>query len=128
MTGEGTILHKILLVEDDVHIMEFVTLALNEAGYNVECAVNGSEGLVCVEGDCPDIIVTDINMPVMDGLEMCQNIQDRLRAGSPPIMLMTALTKIKGGECCNYIDILRKPFALDLLLQKVGLVFAQADS
>ena len=58
---------KILVVEDEPDVLKVIKLRITNAGYTVITATNGQEGLDCVAKECPDLIVSDVLMPVMDG-------------------------------------------------------------
>ena len=72
--------HKILIADDDPHIREVLSFALGKAGMTTAEAGDGEAALAAVERDRPDLLVLDINMPRMDGLEVCR----RLRAAGRP--------------------------------------------
>lgn len=83
---------KILLVEDEAPLLGAMSLKLSKAGFTVLQAHNGREGLDIAMKEFPNIIITDIVMPEMDGLQMIQNIrQDQQWGASAPIILLTNL-------------------------------------
>jgi CheY-like chemotaxis protein len=83
---------KILLVEDEAPLLGAMTLKLKKAGFTVLQGHNGREGLDIAMKELPNIIITDIVMPEMDGLQMIQNIrQDQQWGISVPIILLTNL-------------------------------------
>lgn len=104
---------KLLLIEDDVNLRYVIQSALQDVigGYEVVTAGNGKEGLKAWEEFHPDIIVSDIDMPVMNGLEMLKRIRET--DGDTPVLFTSALTSpkdvVKGYEIgvSNYI---KKPF------------------
>lgn len=79
---------KILLVDDEQDFLEPIAFWLESKGYSVRMAFNGNEALKLVEQETPDIILLDINMPVMDGIETLKNI--RVKHQTLPVIMITA--------------------------------------
>lgn len=85
---------KILLVEDEAPLLGAMTVKLKKAGFTVLQGHNGREGLELAMKEFPNIIITDIVMPEMDGLQMIQNIRkDQQWGASVPIILLTNLNE-----------------------------------
>lgn len=109
----------VMVVDDDVDIREIVTEVLGDAGYAVVTARNGAEALELLETTTPGLILLDLNMPVMDGVEFC-----RRRAGvSPraPIVVMSAMHQLHERIAELEVDgALPKPVELSTLLEIVG--------
>ena len=80
---------SILTVDDSASIRQALKLTLSSAGYTVEDADNGQEGLRKAESGNYDMIITDLNMPVMDGLSMIREIRARQAAVGVPIVFLT---------------------------------------
>lgn len=80
---------KILIVEDDNFVAEVYSTKLLEMGHDVQIARNGEEGLALVGKDKPDLILLDIIMPVMGGLEMLQELKQREEWKNIPVILLT---------------------------------------
>ena len=66
---------KVLLVDDDAAILRLLSTWLQQAGYAVRCAGDGRQALAAIEAECPDFLVTDWEMPNIDGLELCQRVR-----------------------------------------------------
>ncbi|NLP44603.1 MAG: response regulator transcription factor [Peptococcaceae bacterium] len=102
---------KVLVVEDEDPIRRFITLNLEGAGYKVGEAVSGEEALTLVDSFVPDVIVLDLMLPGMDGLEVCQKV--RVNAPETFIIILTAKSqdsdKIMGLEL-GADDYMVKPF------------------
>lgn len=81
---------QILLVEDNPDTVEFLIRRLNEAGYEVRIARNGLEALKAVTGEPPDAIVLDINLPLMNGDDLCRQIRQDPRTADIPVIFVTA--------------------------------------
>lgn len=81
---------KLVLTVDDSRTMrDMLHLALSEAGYRVIQAVDGLDGLEVLEGEQPDIIVTDINMPRMDGFGFIEGVRKHGKHRATPILVLT---------------------------------------
>src|SRR5688500_4944534 len=107
----------VLLVEDNTDMVDFVKLSLREK-YNFLTAENGEDALNKVHHIMPDIIISDIMMPVMDGLELCRRIKKENKTSHIPIIVLTAKSlttqKIEGIKVGADIY-LTKPFEIELL-------------
>ncbi|UCG40739.1 MAG: response regulator, partial [Acidimicrobiia bacterium] len=104
----------ILVVEDDKGVRESLSRALRYEGYEVEAAPDGIEAMQVLDKVAPDVIVLDVMMPVMDGLEVCRRI--RARGNTTPILMLTArheVTDRVAGLDAGADDYVVKPFALD---------------
>jgi two-component system OmpR family response regulator len=110
--------HHILIVDDEPGMRTFLTSALEDAGFAVATAVNGREALLCVAEDQPELVLLDLNMPVMSGWE----VLDRLREAERhvPVVVMTAGNRAAAPLAGQPVDgYLAKPFDLDTLLDVV---------
>lgn len=109
---------KLLLVEDDKNLSYIVQSGLQDiiGGYEVITAFNGKEGLQAWEEHHPDIIISDIDMPVMDGFEMVSRIRET--DGDTPILFASALTSpkdVRKGYDIGVNNYVKKPFIPDEL-------------
>jgi len=82
---------RILLVDDEKSICEVISLQLKEEGYDVTVAYDGAEALEKVPTFLPDVIVSDIAMPDMNGIELCRLIKDSEKTRFIPFIIMTSL-------------------------------------
>jgi len=110
---------KILLVDDEPHILEFLELGLQQEGYQVITADNGTAGLAKAEEFAPHVVILDIMMPGMDGYEVCR----RLKASSETAVIMLSAKeevedRIK-GLTTGADDYLVKPFSFGELLARI---------
>lgn len=112
----------ILVVEDEAAIADVVRDVLEDEGYSVRWAGNGRDGLAAVAEQPPQLVLSDIMMPVLDGRAMCRAIQSDPRYRHIPIVLMSAAALDVAADTCRYAAFVRKPFDLDRLL---GTVLAQ---
>jgi len=84
---------KVLIVEDDSFVMDIYQTKLSDAGFATLEAVNGSEALKILEKEIPDLILLDILMPVMDGIEVLKNIKNNDKFKNIPVILLTNLSQ-----------------------------------
>lgn len=111
---------RVLVVDDDEGIREFVTLALSDEGYEVMTAPHGAAALSIIGESQPDVILLDMRMPTMDGLEFSQ-IYRQTPGPHAPIIVLTAARDVPGRAAQVESDgCLGKPFDVDDLLSLVG--------
>ncbi len=112
--------YKIALIEDDQSVRTSLVLNLELEGYQIVTAENGQEGITLIEKECPDVIITDVMLPVMDGMQMCRELRNK--GNSTPIIMLTARTeevdKVLGLEL-GADDYIAKPFGVRELLARV---------
>ena len=118
--------HTILVVEDEASIASFVALYLKNAGYQVKAVGSGSAALNQVAAGMPSMIILDLNLPDMDGIEICRRIR---KSSDVPILMLTArdedVDKIIGLEV-GADDYLTKPFNPRELVARVKSVLRRA--
>lgn len=115
----------VLIVEDNADIRQYVTDSLRDE-YNVLTATNGKEGLETAFKNIPDIVVSDIMMPQMDGLEMCKTLKSDIRTSHIPVVLLTArvaMSDKESGYDVGADSYITKPFSGRLLLSRVRNLF-----
>jgi two-component system response regulator MprA len=115
---------KVLVVEDDAEQREMVALALEFEGYEVETAGNGEDALELIRQGRPDLIVTDLLMPTMDGLEFLGALP-LVTDEAPPALVLSGV--YRGEEIratMADVEFLPKPYDLKELLEKVGRLVA----
>lgn len=118
---------KILVVDDDPRLRDLVTIALERAGHTVITAANGQQALTHALRETPDLIVLDIGLPELDGLEVCR----RLRARSQvPILFLTAradeIDRVLGLEL-GADDYVTKPFSPRELVARVRAILKRSQ-
>ena len=111
---------KILIIEDEQDLIKGLKLNLSDEGFDVDWADNGMEGLRKAVEEAPDLIILDIMLPEMDGLEVCRKL--RQKNVDIPIIMLTA----KGGEIDKVVgleigadDYMTKPFSIRELLARI---------
>jgi two-component system phosphate regulon response regulator PhoB len=113
---------RILIVDDEEDVLELVRYNLDKNGYRVETATTGEEALVKARTQLPDLMILDLMLPGIDGLEVCKNIKRDVKTQNIPIIMLTA----KGEEADIVIglelgadDYVTKPFSPKVLVARV---------
>ncbi|GIN97689.1 DNA-binding response regulator [Siminovitchia terrae] len=118
---------KILVVDDDPHILELVNIHLTQAGYTVLKAANGPNALALLDNEVPDLAVIDVMMPGMDGYTLTK----KLRAEADiPVLLLTAKGELEDKEkgfLAGSDDYLVKPFEPKELLFRINAILRRYD-
>lgn len=112
-------MNKILIIDDDARLVKNVETYLADFDYHIEGALNGMEGLEKVKTFQPDLIILDLMMPKMDGLEVCREIR---KENQVPIIMLTARgeeSDVVAGLEVGADDYLTKPFSLRVLAARV---------
>lgn len=113
---------KVLLVDDDLALRGVTATNLRKAGYDLEVATNGREGLDAAIANPPDVIVSDIMMPVMDGVTLLKKVREHDTISDAYVILLTAkdrTTDMVAGFEASADDYLTKPFNMAALLARV---------
>lgn len=114
---------NILIVDDTPNNLRLLSKTLSEQGYKVRCAINGSMALLTIKAKIPDLILLDINMPDMDGFEICQKLKQTELTQHIPIIFISASgkldDKVKAFEVGG-ADYISKPFQIPEVLARVS--------
>ena len=119
---------RILVVEDDQPLLKFLRANLKARGYDVFVATDGSEALDQVEKELPDLILLDINLPKMDGIEVCRRLREWSKV---PILMLSARGQESDKVACLDLgadDYITKPFGVEELMAMVRAAFRRADT
>jgi two-component system response regulator MprA len=119
---------RVLVVDDDRAVRESLRRSLEFNGYAVALAADGAEALASISGSAPDVVVMDVMMPRLDGLEATRAL--RSAGNDVPILVLTArdaVTDRVDGLDAGADDYLTKPFALEELLARVRALGRRAD-
>jgi DNA-binding response OmpR family regulator len=122
---------KILVVEDDVKTADLLRLYLEKDGYRVLTAHDGARGLELARNHVPDLIVLDLMLPKVDGLDLCRILRAEAGNHTPPIIMLTARSteddKLLGLDL-GADDYLTKPFSPRELLARIRAVLRRAGA
>jgi DNA-binding response OmpR family regulator len=121
-------MQKILVVEDTKEIASLVKFKLLSAGFDVKVAGDGQAGLALAKEFMPDLIIMDVMMPVMNGLETLMNLKSDFKCRSIPVILLTAQSteeEVVRGLELGADDYVTKPFSPQELLVRVKILLAR---
>jgi CheY-like chemotaxis protein len=116
---------KLLLIEDEPAVAELLYEILVDEGYEVVLAPNGEEGLLRLSEKRPDLVLTDVMMPGINGHELCQKLSADPSYTDVPIVLMSAARDKAFCEGCRSAGFIPKPFALDYVLSTIAVAIEQ---
>lgn len=113
---------SILLCDDEIHIVRAAEFKFVRAGFDVRCASDGEEGWAAIQQRKPDLVITDCQMPRLDGLGLAKRIHDDPQTSGIPVLMLSG----KGFEIprtdywreCGIVQVLPKPFSPRELLAK----------
>ena len=125
---------SVLVVDDGIENLRLLSDLLGEHGYEVRAVTTGRQALQAVEHDPPDLILLDINMPEMNGFEVCRLLRAKDGSKDVPVIFLSALTdtadKVRAFDAGG-VDYVTKPFQVEEVLARVkthiALRRAQAD-
>ncbi|HEX8597430.1 MAG TPA: response regulator [Chloroflexia bacterium] len=109
----------VLIVDDEDDLSHLLECVLNDAGYSTSCAHNGAEALAYMKSELPDLIVSDLMMPVMSGVELCEVMSKSDTYLHIPIIILSSVSDLKIADGCNYVGRFCKPFDLSSFLVTV---------
>lgn len=117
-------LKTVLVVEDDWSIQSLIALVLEEQGYRVETAANGRQGLDLFEQCSPDLILLDMNMPVMNGWEFARELHAKHDSQVPIVVVTASCDARRAAADIGAAGCIGKPFELEALLSAVNQLLA----
>ncbi len=121
----------ILIIEDEEHIVELIKFNLENNGYKVSFALDGQKGLELIENEQPDLVLLDLMLPKVDGIDICNRVKNNKNLKDIPIIMLTA----KSGEMDKIIgleigadDYITKPFSVRELLARIKVVLRRYNT
>jgi CheY-like chemotaxis protein len=121
-------MRRILLVDDEPHVIRIMKLALVKAGYEVDEAANGIQALDKINQVHPDVLITDIDMPRMDGRELCMRIEQSIPDRNLRIYVLTSRAEDEHREWTGNmrnLEFLEKPVSIRQLVTRLNEYFAK---
>jgi CheY-like chemotaxis protein len=123
---------KVLLCDDEIHILRAAEIKVGRSGYDVRIAHDGQEAWEAILKDPPDVLVTDLQMPRCDGLQLTERIRSNPDTKDLPIVMLTAkgfeLARQDLREKWNIVEILPKPFSPRELVGLIDKILAPAPA
>ncbi|EGT3616281.1 response regulator transcription factor [Clostridium perfringens] len=121
---------KVLIVDDEEHIRELIKFNLKKEGYDTAVAVNGTEALKTIKENKFDLILLDLMLPEIDGLEVCKEIRRNEETSDIPVMMITAkgeeFDKVLGLEL-GADDYITKPFSIRELMARIKALLRRSN-
>jgi two-component system alkaline phosphatase synthesis response regulator PhoP len=120
----------ILVVDDESHIQHVVSLKLRNAGYAVETAADGEEALLAMASRTPTVVISDLQMPYLDGIGLCRAMLERPDLCDVPVVVLTARGYALGDEASelrNVRAVLSKPFSPRAILNEVATILGDQE-
>ncbi|MCE9632047.1 MAG: response regulator [Planctomycetia bacterium] len=122
---------RVLVVDDEEDLLELVRYNLTKEGYAVECVGSGEEALKAVRRQPPDLIVLDLMLPAVDGLEVCRRLKADPKTRDVPIVMLTA--KSEEGDMIAGLDrgaddYIAKPFSPRVLTARIKAILRRDDA
>lgn len=114
--GSGSHAKTILVVDDEPQIVDLLTCLLEDEGYRVRCACNGREAMGIIRDDSPELVISDVMMPAVNGLELMRYLERTGDAPTPKMILMSALGK---PSAAREVSFLQKPFDVEDMLDMI---------
>lgn len=113
---------KIVIAEDEIEVRNAISLVLELAGYEVFSCEDGKRALECIKANLPDIVISDISMPNMNGYQLLRNMKETPDLKDIPVILLTAKDSTKEvleGWSSGADYYITKPFTSDVLLLSI---------
>ncbi len=120
----------ILIIDDELSIIDFISLGMAQEGFRVDSARDGPSGLSKARVLLPDIIILDLMLPGLSGMDVCRQLRDKPETAILPIIMLTAKDEVRhkiAGLEIGADDYMTKPFSFDELLARVHAVLRRQN-
>lgn len=121
---------RVLLCDDEIHILRAAEFKLKRAGYDVQIAGDGEEAWEAIQRQTPHILITDLQMPRLDGLGLVERVRANPTTQHLPVLMLTAkgfeLSCDELAKTWNVLSVIAKPFSPRDLLQRVNEVLEES--
>lgn len=119
---------RVLLCDDEIHILRAAEFKIKRAGYSVRTAGDGEEAWLLIQDQIPDLLITDCQMPRLDGLGLVRRMREDGRTADVPVLMLTAKGyELSHEQLASELDVLAviaKPFSPRELLKRVDSILA----
>ena len=122
---------KILIIEDDPAILEVTAYNLQSAGYDVVSSPSGDEGLLLAKSESPQLILLDVMLPGLSGIEVCQRLRADTETKHVPVIMLTAKSEESDqliGFAVGADDYVTKPFSMRVLQERIRAMLRRRQS
>jgi two-component system, OmpR family, alkaline phosphatase synthesis response regulator PhoP len=120
---------RVLLCDDEIHILRAAEFKIKRAGYSVRTAGDGEEAWQLIQDQVPDLLITDCQMPRLDGLGLVRRMREDCRTADVPVFMLTAKGyELSHEQLASELDVLAviaKPFSPRELLKRVDSILAE---
>ncbi|MDP9373223.1 MAG: response regulator [Chloroflexota bacterium] len=121
MVAERADREAVLVVDDDTAVRDLIEIILSDEGYRVRTAGDGRAALTLARDEPPDLVLMDVNMPILDGISACRQLRDDRRTAHLPVMIMSARpVRPAQLDACRADRFLPKPFDIEQLLDEIA--------
>jgi two-component system, OmpR family, phosphate regulon response regulator PhoB len=120
---------QVLIIEDDVDIRELVVFKLRQVGFDVRAECDGEAGLAAATATPPDLVLLDLMMPKLSGIDVCRRLRSTPATATTPIIMLTAKAQeadVELGFSVGATDYLVKPFSPRELVSRVQSILMRA--
>lgn len=118
---------RVLAVDDEPHILKLVTFSLTSHGFEVIQATDGMSAITTAEKECPDLILMDVMMPLLNGYEACRRLKANPKTKHIPVIMLSAKSQLAEqteGIDSGAQDYICKPFTPKDLVEKVSSILS----
>lgn len=119
---------KLLIAEDEDHIFRMLEFRLKNAGHEIVWAENGQQAIETARSELPDLIIMDVMMPILNGLQALKELKSESTTADIPVVMLTASVQesdIVAGIDAGATDYIKKPFSFPELLARINRILGE---